>query len=117
MKTFKRSIAAAVAIGLALVLTGCGPDSGTVVDKAHEPASWYWTTCYRSESTTINGHTTSRQVPYSCQQYKPESYRLYLREDVGVSSSREPEEGWRGVDTRVYMACEVGQFYEDGACR
>lgn len=114
----KRRVAAAVvALLAALTLAGCGPDKGTVVDKSYEPASWYWTTCYRTEVYTSGGTTQSRQVPYSCQQYKPESYRLYLREDGGVSSSREAEEGWRGVNSRVYMACAVGQFYEEGVCR
>lgn len=114
----RRVLAAVVALLAALTLAGCGPDKGTVVDKSYEPASWYWTTCYRTETVVGPGGTTStRQVPYSCQQYQPDSYNLYLREDVGVSSSREAEEGWRGVNSKVYMACEIGQFYEDGVCR
>ena len=112
----KRVDAALAAILIALVLAGCGPSEGTVVQKEYRAAEWYWTICYRTESTTINGKATTRSVPYNCQQYRPASYELYLREDVGVASSREPEAGWRSVGERVYMACEVGQYFREGKC-
>jgi len=112
----RRVAAALLALVAALALAGCGPSEGTVVQKSYSPAEWYWTTCYRTETTTINGKPQSRSYPYSCQQYRPASYDLYLREDVGVASSREPEEGWRGVGEKVYMACEVGQYFREGKC-
>jgi hypothetical protein len=113
----RRVKAAAVALLAAAVLAGCGPSEGTVVEKQHSPAEWYWTTCWRTVSTVVNGKPSTRQEPYSCQQYRPASYSLYLREEVGVASSREPEAGWANVGERVYMACKVGQYYEEGKCR
>lgn len=113
----RRVKAVAVALLAAAALAGCGPSEGTVVQKQYSPAEWYWTTCYRSETYTTGKTTSTRQVPYTCQQYRPASYSLYLREEVGVSSSREAEEGWRNVSGRVFMACETGQYYEEGKCR
>ena len=113
----RRIGAAVVALVAAVALTGCGPSEGTVVEKDYRAAEWYWTTCYRTETTTINGKPQSRSYPYSCQQYRPASYNLYLREEVGVASSREPEAGWRSVGERVYMACKVGQYSRDDACK
>jgi hypothetical protein len=113
----RRFGAAVVAILAAVALTGCGPSEGTVVEKQYSAAEWYWTTCYRTETTTINGKPQSRSYPYSCQQYRPASYNLYLREEVGGAPGKhEPEAGWRSVGERVYMACKVGQYYRDGAC-
>lgn len=114
----RRVKAAAVALLAAAVLAGCGgPTEGTVVQKHYSPAEWYWATCYRTVSTVVNGKPSTRQEAYTCQQYRPASYSLYLREEVGVASSREPEEGWRNVSGRVFMACETEQYYEEGKCR
>lgn len=107
---------AVVALVAAVALTGCGPSEGTVVEKQSRPAEWYWTTCYRSVPYYDGKTTRTRSEPYACQQYRPASYDLYLREDVGVASSREPEAGWRSVGEQVYMACEVGEYYRDGKC-
>lgn len=112
----RRFGAAVVALVAAVALTGCGPSEGTVVSKQYSPAEWYWTTCTRSVPY-YNGKTTATRLePYPCQQYRPASYSLYLREDVGVASSREAEEGWRSVGEKVYMACKEGQYYLDGKC-
>lgn len=113
----RRVRVAAVALLTAAVLAGCGPSEGTVVEKQYTPADWYWTTCTRSVPTTVNGKPSTRVESYPCQQYRPASYSLYLREDVGVASSREADEGWRGVGERVYMACEIGQYYREGKCQ
>jgi len=112
----RRARAAVVALVAAVALAGCGPSEGTVIEKQYRPAEWYWTTCYRTVSVPNGKTTVTRSEPYACQQYRPASYDLYLREDVGVSSSREPEAGWRSVSERVYMACKEGQYYRDGAC-
>jgi hypothetical protein len=113
----RRLRGAAVALVAAVALAGCGPAEGTVVQKDYRPAEWYWTTCYRTETTTINGKPQSRSYPYSCQQYRPASYSLYLREETGGAPGKhEPEEGWRSVGQKAYMACTEGEYYRDGKC-
>jgi len=113
----RRLRGAAVALVAAVALAGCGPAEGTVVQKDYRPAEWYWTTCYRSVPY-YNGKTTStRTVPYSCQQHRPASYSLYLREETGGAPGKhEPEAGWRSVGEQVYMACAEGEYYRDGKC-
>lgn len=126
----RRVKVAAVGLLAAAVLAGCGgPSEGTVIEKDYDDPDTYMGTCYRTEyrtvpvTTTVNGKTTTRmqqqsyQQPYSCQQYDPAHYRLYLREEVGTASSRDPQEGWKNVNERVYMACKVGNYYEEGKCR
>lgn len=113
----RRFGAAVVALVAAVALTGCGPSEGTVVEKQSRPAEWYWTTCYRTVTVPNGKTTTTRSEPYACQQYRPASYDLYLREEVGGAPGKhEPEAGWRSVGERVYMACEVGEYYRDGKC-
>lgn len=113
----RRIGAAVVALVAAVALTGCGPTEGTVTDKDYRPAEWYMTTCYRTTPYYDGKTTRTRSEPYPCQQYRPASYNLYLQEDVGVASSREPEAGWRSVGEKVYMACKVGQYYREGKCQ
>jgi predicted small lipoprotein YifL len=131
----KRLMSGAAVLAALVMLTACGaPTSGDVVEKKYTPEKeWtetvpdydtktYSCTKYKTKSKTVNGKTTTEQVPYSAtctkrvrdgydevERYEPEEYLLKIQDGEDT--------GWVEVDEGTYNEASVGDYYEDGSVR
>jgi len=120
---------------LLVMLAACGaPNQGDIVGKKYTPErEWstmepdYDTKTYsckktKTETKTVNGKTTSKEVPYTgtctkrvkdgydeVDHYSPEKYRLKIQDGDNV--------GWVEVDESTYEDAEVGDYYDEGSVR
>lgn len=118
-----------------LVLTSCGaPEKGDVISKEYKPErEWttsepdYDTKTYscrktKTETKTVNGKTTSKQVGYTgtctkqvrdgydiVDHYSPEEFLLKIQDGDNV--------GWVEVSESTYEDAEVGDYYDNGSIR
>lgn len=97
-----------VAIGL-LCLAGCAPESGTVVDRRHEPERKYWDTeqIYTGQTCQTIGQTQSCTPQYTyvpVQRVDDEDWKLKLRS--------EDDEGWVSVSRSEYKAHPLDSYYD-----
>lgn len=95
-RTTKRVATILTTAALALSLTACGPSSGTVLDKDHDPARTRTGTC----TTLVNGKAKT----YSCLKRDRERWSVELSDGEHT--------GWRSVGRAAYEACRVGDHYD-----
>lgn len=103
------------AVFVVLLLAGCGPQSGTVVDKHFEPA--HDETRFRQQwaGETCSGTGTTRictplyiQVPYI--EHVPDRWSFTLR-NCGADQDV-CQQGKVGVSQQVYDSTDKGDWYE-----
>lgn len=92
----RRGVFATVVVAVGLLVAGCGPESGTVVERKYVPESTY------TQMTTIDGKSWWPMVNTS-----PEQWELLLDGDG--------DRGWRSVSEAEYEACGVGEHFPECA--
>ena len=90
------------AIAVALVLTSCGPDSGTVTEKEHRPG--YFTSSPGYTSCTTSGKTTTCHYVPPTMIWHPQCWRIEFVSPEGKTGSD-------CVSQARYRTVRVGQEF------
>lgn len=96
-----RKIIAAAVLAV-LLLTGCGPKEGDVVDKRWKPDLSYWGVI--TQCTSYGNRTQCNTVPHWY--YVPARYILILRVETGEIKDKD-------VRRSVYYSINVGDHYQE----
>lgn len=85
-----------------LILTGCGPKEGEVIDKRWKPDLSYWGT--QTTCTTVNNRSRCTTSPHWY--YNPPVYYLILRTPEGKVKDK-------SVGRTTYYNTNVGDYYRE----
>lgn len=85
-----------------LVLTGCGPKEGLVLDKRFKPDLSYWGT--QTTCTTTNGRQSCTTGPHWY--YNPPQWILVLKTPEGKVKDKH-------VKQKVYYSINIGDYYKE----
>lgn len=85
-----------------LLLAGCGPKEGKVLDKRWKPDLSYWGT--QTSCTTINNRSTCTTTPHWY--YVPAEWILILMTPEGKVKEK-------NVKKQVYYTINVGDYYKE----
>lgn len=85
-----------------LLITGCGPKEGLVVDKRFKPDLSYWGT--QTSCTTVNGRSRCTTSPHWYS--NPAQWILVLKTPEGKIKDKH-------VRQQVYYTIEVGDYYKE----